>query len=83
VQAAVEFAKLVETLPGNVTPAQAALAWVVQQPGVSTVIPGARSVEQAQSNAAAGSVPALGEDFLAAVKELYDTSIRPLVHDRW
>ena len=83
VQAAVEFAKLVDQLPGDVTPAQAALAWVVQQPGVSTVIPGARSVEQAQSNAAAGAVPALGEDFMAAVKELYDTSIRPLVHDRW
>ena len=83
VQAAVEFAKLVDQLPGNVTPAQAALAWVVQQPGVSTVIPGARSVEQAQSNAAAGSVPPLGEDFLAAVRELYDRSIRPLVHDRW
>jgi aryl-alcohol dehydrogenase-like predicted oxidoreductase len=83
VQAAVEFAKLVDQLPGDVTPAQAALAWVVQQPGVSTVIPGARSVEQAQSNAAAGSVAPLGEDFLAAVRELYDRSIRPLVHDRW
>ncbi len=83
VQAAVEFAKLVQQLPGNITPAQAALAWVVQQPGVSTVIPGARSVEQAQSNAAAGSVAPLGEDFLAAVRELYDRSIRPLVHDRW
>jgi aryl-alcohol dehydrogenase-like predicted oxidoreductase len=83
VQAAVEFAKLVQQLPGNITPAQAALAWVVQQPGVSTVIPGARSVEQAQSNAAAGSVAPLGEDFLAAVRELYDRSIRPLVDDRW
>jgi aryl-alcohol dehydrogenase-like predicted oxidoreductase len=83
VQAAVEFAKLVQQLPGNITPAQAALAWVEQQPGVSTVIPGARSVEQAQSNAAAGSVAPLGEDFLAAVRELYDRSIRPLVHGRW
>ena len=83
VQAAVEFAKLVDQLPGDVTPAQAALAWVVQQPGVTTVIPGARSVEQAQSNAAAGSLPALGDDFLTAVQDLYDRSIRASVHDRW
>jgi aryl-alcohol dehydrogenase-like predicted oxidoreductase len=83
VAAAVEFSELVAQLPGDVTPAQAALAWVVQQPGVSTVIPGARSVEQAQSNATAGSLPALGDDFMAAVQALYDRSIRPLVHDRW
>jgi aryl-alcohol dehydrogenase-like predicted oxidoreductase len=83
VRAAVEFSELVSKLPGEVTPAQAALAWVVQQPGVTTVIPGARSVEQAQSNAAAGSVPPLGEEFLDAVRDLYDRSIRPLVHDRW
>jgi len=83
VQAAVEFSELLGELPFEVTPAQAALAWVVQQPGVSTVIPGARSVEQARSNAAAGSLPALGDGFLAAVQDLYDRSIRPLVHDRW
>jgi aryl-alcohol dehydrogenase-like predicted oxidoreductase len=83
VEAAVEFSKLVSQLPGEVTPAQAALAWVVQQPGVTTVIPGARNVDQARSNAAAGSVPPLGDDFLTAVKDLYDRSIRPLVHDRW
>jgi aryl-alcohol dehydrogenase-like predicted oxidoreductase len=83
VRAAVEFSELVSKLPGEVTPAQAALAWVVQQPGVTTVIPGARSVDQAQSNAAAGSVPPLGGEFLDAVQDLYDRSIRPLVHDRW
>jgi aryl-alcohol dehydrogenase-like predicted oxidoreductase len=83
VQAAVQFSKLVATLPGNITPAQAALAWIVQQPGVTTVIPGARSVRQARGNAAAGSIPALGDDFMDAVTELYDRSIRPSVHERW
>lgn len=83
VQAAVEFSSLVAALPFEVSPAQAALAWVAQQPGVSTVIPGARSIEQARSNAAAGSLAALPADFLAAVTELYDRSIRPQVHDRW
>jgi aryl-alcohol dehydrogenase-like predicted oxidoreductase len=83
VKAAVEFSQLVAQLPGEVTPAQAALAWVAQLPGVSTVIPGARNVEQARSNAAAGELPDLGEDFRTGVRDLYDRSIRPLVHDRW
>jgi len=83
VHAAVEFSRLAAQLPGDVTPAQAALAWVVQQPGVTTVIPGARSVEQARANAAAGHLPAFGEELLTSVRELYDREIRPLVHDRW
>ena len=83
VRAAKRFSELVAGLPGEVTPAQAALAWVAQQPGVSTVIPGARSVAQAQANAAAGSLPPLPSDFFAAVAELYDEEIWPLVHHRW
>ncbi|WP_211771154.1 aldo/keto reductase [Kutzneria sp. CA-103260] len=80
IEAAQEFAALV---PSGVTPAQAALRWIIQQPGVSTVIPGARNVEQAQANAAAAAVPELDADTLKAVADLYDRRIRPLVHDRW
>jgi len=83
VRAAQEFSRLVAQLPGDLTPAQAALAWVVQQPGVTTVIPGARSPEQARANALAGDAPPLGGDFLAAVAALYDTELRASVHDRW
>ena len=46
--AAQEFSNLVATAgPEQLTPAQAALAWCWQQPGVTTVIPGARNREQA------------------------------------
>ncbi|MCW2809671.1 MAG: aldo/keto reductase [Friedmanniella sp.] len=83
VQAAVEFSGLVAALPFEATPAQAALAWIAQQDGVTTVIPGARSPEQARLNAAAGELPPLGPEFMAAVTELYDRSIRLMVHDRW
>ena len=83
VRAAQEIARLVEALPFAATPAQAALAWVVQQPGVTTVIPGARSIDQARSNAAAGELPPLGEEFMTAVRDLYDERIRPQVHTRW
>lgn len=79
-QAAQEFAALV---PAGASPAQAALRWVIQQPGVTTVIPGARNAEQMRANAAAAALPPLPEPTLRAVAELYDRRIRPLVHDRW
>jgi aryl-alcohol dehydrogenase-like predicted oxidoreductase len=83
VRAAGEFADLVAQLPFEATPAQAALAWVAQQPGVSTVIPGARNPAQARANAAAAELPPLGPDFLAGVRELYDRQLRAEIHDRW
>jgi aryl-alcohol dehydrogenase-like predicted oxidoreductase len=81
VDAAREFSALARE--HDLEPATAALAWLAQLPGVSTVIPGARNVEQAESNAAAGSVAALPPEFSAAVRDLYDRRIRASVHDRW
>ena len=83
VEAAQAFARLVDRDLSDVTPAQAAIAWVAQQPGVTTVIPGARNVDQATSNAAAGSVGALPDSLLEGVASLYDESIREQVHGRW
>ena len=84
VAAAEEFTELVASSgPAGITPAQAAIAWVWQQPGVSTVIPGARNVRQATSNAAAGAVEPLGEEFLRGVEAIYDAHFRASVHGRW
>jgi aryl-alcohol dehydrogenase-like predicted oxidoreductase len=83
VRAAQEFADLVARLPFQATPAQAALAWVAQQSGVTTVIPGARTVAQAKANAAAGELPPLGDEFLDGVRDLYDRELRAQIHDRW
>jgi aryl-alcohol dehydrogenase-like predicted oxidoreductase len=84
VAAARRFSALVaELAPEGVTPAQAALAWVAQLPGVTSVIPGARSRAQAESNAAAGAVPALGDEFDAGVHAIYDEFFRAAVHSRW
>ena len=83
-QAAGDFKRLVESSsPGSLTPAQAAIAWVWQQAGVSTVIPGARNEKQARSNAAAGEARNLGVEFMDGVKGIYDERVRELVHDRW
>jgi len=67
----------------GVTTAQAALRWVIQQPGVTTVIPGARSPEQARQNAAAASLPPLSQDALGRIADLYDSYFRADVHSRW
>lgn len=81
VAAAVEFSAL--AVAHGLRPAAAALAWVAQLDGVSTVIPGARSVEQAVGNASAGSIEPLGDSFTAAVTDLYDRYFREAVHPRW
>ncbi len=80
VDAAAEFAGLI---PAGVSPAQAAIRWVIQQPGVTTVIPGARNPGQARQNAAAAQLPPLSDAELAAIADLYDRRIRAQVHDRW
>ena len=80
VDAAREFAALA---PAGATSAQAALRWVIQQPGVTTVIPGARNPEQVRQNAAASELPPFTDAGLGAIRDLYDQRIRAQVHDRW
>jgi len=70
-------------VPAGATLAQFALRWIIDQPGVSTVIPGARNAGQAEANTAAASLAPLSSEALAGVRETYDELIRPLVHDRW
>jgi aryl-alcohol dehydrogenase-like predicted oxidoreductase len=83
-RAAGDFTRLVmESAPGSLSPAQAAIAWVWQQSGVTTVIPGARNERQARSNAAAGHANNLGTAFMDGVRSIYDEHVRELVHDRW
>ena len=81
VEAAKEFSALAEG--AGLPAAEAALAWVAQLPGVSTVIPGARNPRQAEANAAAGSVAPLGDAFTASMRELYDRRFRAAIHGRW
>jgi aryl-alcohol dehydrogenase-like predicted oxidoreductase len=65
------------------TAAQWALRWVIQQPGVTTVIPGARSTDQARQNAEAADLPPLSQAELDEIEGLYDKYFRAKVHDRW
>jgi len=68
---------------GGATMAALALRWILMFDAVTVAIPGAKNVSQAEGNVAAGDLPALTKEQMAAVKQVYDADIRPLVHHRW
>ena len=70
-------------VPDGATLAQLALRWILGFEAVSTVIPGAKTREQARANAAAADLPALSDETLQTMSELYRTRIAPMVHQRW
>jgi aryl-alcohol dehydrogenase-like predicted oxidoreductase len=70
-------------VPAGATMAQFALRWIIDQPGLTVVIPGARNPEQARANAAAAGLAPLSADTLAAVAGVYDELIRTQVHAKW
>jgi aryl-alcohol dehydrogenase-like predicted oxidoreductase len=70
-------------VPEGATMAQFALRWIIDQPGVSVVIPGARNPGQVAGNVGAAELAPLSENQLTAVRAVYDELIRPQVHDRW
>jgi aryl-alcohol dehydrogenase-like predicted oxidoreductase len=78
-KAVAEFEQLV---PEGVGTAQAAIAWIAAQDGVTTVIPGARTVDQATANAAAAAV-SLPDEFDEGVRWIYDHYFREAIHPRW
>jgi aryl-alcohol dehydrogenase-like predicted oxidoreductase len=63
--------------------AQFALRWVLDQPGLTVVIPGARNPDQARGNAAAADLAPLPQATLDAVRDVYDELIRPQIDDKW
>ncbi|MCC2307218.1 aldo/keto reductase [Cellulomonas chengniuliangii] len=69
--------------PEGATTAQLALRWILDQEGVSVVIPGARNAEQARGNAAAADLSPLDVGTAAELERIYDTSVRAHVHGRW
>jgi aryl-alcohol dehydrogenase-like predicted oxidoreductase len=74
--------RLAAAVPAGVLLPAATLAWITSLPGITAVIPGARSLTQATSNAAAADLLDL-EGFDAAVRETYDELLRPAIHPQW
>ncbi len=70
-------------VPEGATPAQLALRWILSFDAVSTVIPGAKTSEQARANAAAADLAPLPPATMERIDALYRERIAPLVHQRW
>jgi aryl-alcohol dehydrogenase-like predicted oxidoreductase len=75
--------RLIPVVPEGATMAQFALRWILDQPGVSVVIPGARNPAQVHGNLGAADLAPLTEGQLKVVQTVYDELIRPQVHARW
>jgi aryl-alcohol dehydrogenase-like predicted oxidoreductase len=72
-----------ELVPQGATMAQMALRWILMHDGATATIPGAKTPEQAQANAAAADLAPLPPATMERIAELYATRIKPLVHQRW
>jgi aryl-alcohol dehydrogenase-like predicted oxidoreductase len=70
-------------VPAGATLGQLALRWILMFPEVTCAIPGAKTPEQARANVAAGNLPPLDTQTMAAVQGVYDSLIRPHVHASW
>jgi aryl-alcohol dehydrogenase-like predicted oxidoreductase len=70
-------------VPEGISMAQFALRWVLDQSGVTVVIPGARNPEQARANAAVADLAPLPAAALEGVRQVYDELVRPQIHDKW
>jgi aryl-alcohol dehydrogenase-like predicted oxidoreductase len=70
-------------VPEGATMAQFALRWILDQSGVTVVIPGARNPDQARANAAAADLAPLPASTIDTVRAVYDELVRPQIHDRW
>jgi aryl-alcohol dehydrogenase-like predicted oxidoreductase len=66
-------------LPGDVPMAQAAIRWILDHKEVTTVIPGASTVAQAEANAGASGLPVLTPATHKSLAEFYSRKVRQLI----
>ncbi len=70
-------------LPEGMTMAQFALRWILMHDAVTCAIPGGKRPSQVEDNVATANFPALSEETMRKIQELYTSKIRPLVHHYW
>ena len=70
-------------VPAGASMASFALRWILMNDAVTCAIPGAKRPAQVEENVSAAALPALPAETMAAVKQIYDQSLRPLVHQCW
>ena len=62
---------------------QMAIRWILMHPAVTCAIPGAKRPSQAEENIRAADLPALSEETMGRIRDVYDRLVRPLVQHYW
>lgn len=75
--------KLKDQLPENTNLVHLALRWILMRNEVSCVIPGASRIEHVESNLQAAEMGEVSDDIMQAIDDVYESDIKPLVHQRW
>ncbi|SMO93327.1 aldo/keto reductase [Gracilimonas mengyeensis] len=75
--------KLKNALPDDTNLVHLALRWVLMRNEVGCVIPGASKVEHVESNLEAAEKPDIPFDIMKEIDKIYESDIKPLVHQRW
>lgn len=85
----IEFSKGIELaneMAGFLPPedmAQLAIRWILDHPEVTTVIPGASKVAQAEGNAAASDLQPLPQETHRKLRTLYDEKVKPIIRGHY
>ena len=70
-------------VPPGETMAQMALRWILMFDDVTCTVPGAKRPAQLEDNVRAADLPPLSDASMAAIRAIYDRSIREQVHALW
>ncbi len=70
-------------VPSGWSMAQFALRWILMFDAVTCTIPGAKRPAQVEDNSNAADLPALSDETMARIHEIYQQRIREHVHNYW
>ncbi|XXT15247.1 aldo/keto reductase [Sorangium sp. So ce429] len=70
-------------VPAGVSMAAWTMRWILMEDAVTCVIPGAKRPDQVDQNTSAADLPALPQEAMAKIREIYDRRLRPAVHQLW
>ena len=79
----IELAEKMKTILPEGNMAENAIRWILDHPQVTTVIPGASKISQAQSNVNASSLAPLGVSVHRQLRELYDAEVKPVIQGHY
>jgi aryl-alcohol dehydrogenase-like predicted oxidoreductase len=70
-------------VPAGASMANFALRWILMNEAVTCAIPGGKRPAQVDENCAAAALQPLPDETMAEVREIYETRIKPHVHQYW